>query len=311
MKKKADLKEWFLLSRFFKAFQRVTKKIILPGFDRMPLYNVIVFFIKGLVDGEITTRASSIAFKFFMAMFPAIIFLFTLIPYIPIENFQTTLLSQLHDAVPENFYLLISSTITDIVSRQQGGLLSLGFILALYFASNGFLGVIVAFNSTSHSIETRKIIQQYFISIVLVIIISVLIFASTALILLGTSVLNFLVTRDILNGDFVIFVLKFGKWIVILLMIFFSISFMYYLAPAKKQRFRFISAGSTLATILFIATTLGFNFYVNNFSKYNTLYGSIGTIIVIMMWLYLNSIALLVGFELNASIFSAKKSLTA
>jgi membrane protein len=310
MKKKADLKERFLLSRFFKAFQRVTKKIILPGFDGMPLYNVIVFFIKGLVDGEITTRASSIAFKFFMAMFPAIIFLFTLIPYIPIENFQTTLLSQLHDAVPENFYLLINSTITDIVSRQQGGLLSLGFILALYFASNGFLGVIVAFNSTSHSIETRKVLQQYLISIILMIIISILIFASTALMLLGTSVLNFLVTRDILSGGFVIFVLKFSKWIVVLLMIFFSISFMYFLGPAKKQRFRFISAGSTLATLLFIATTLGFNFYVDNFAQYNALYGSIGTIIVIMMWLYLNSIALLVGFELNASIFSAKKSLT-
>ena len=308
MNKKLNLQERILSSKFFKTFQRVTKKIILPGFDGMPLYDVIVFFVKGLVDGEITTRASSIAFKFFIAMFPAIIFLFTLIPYIPIENFQTTLLEQLHDAVPENFYVLISSTITDIVSRQQGGLLSLGFVLAFYFASNGFLGVIVAFNSTSHIIETRKLFQQYFISIILMIIISILIFASTSLMLIGSRVLNYLVIREILNGDFVIFALKFGKWIVILLMIFFSISFMYFLGPAKKQRFRFISAGSTLATLLFIATTLGFNFYVENFSNYNALYGSIGTIIVIMMWLYLNSISLLVGFELNASISSAKKN---
>jgi membrane protein len=231
------------------------------------------------------------------------------IPYIPIENFQITLLEQLHDAVPENFYILLSSTITDIVSRQQGGLLSLGFLLALYFASNGFLGLIVAFNNTAHSIETRNVVQQYFISIVLMIIISLLVIVSTALILIGTGALNYLVRHDMLNGEFVIFVIKFGKWLVVLLLIFFAISFMYFLAPAKKQRFRFISAGGTLATLLFIATTLGFNYYVDNFAQYNALYGSIGTIIVIMMWLYLNSISLLVGFELNASISSAKKSL--
>ncbi len=309
MKKKVNIKELLLSSKLFKTFQRVTKKIILPGFDGMPLFDVIIFFIKGLMDGAITTRASSIAFKFFLALFPAIIFFFTLIPYIPVENFQATLLEQLHDAVPENFYLLLSSTITDIVSRQQGGLLSVGFVLALYFASNGFLGLIVAFNNTSHSIETRKVLQQYLISIVLMIIISILLFASICLILIGTGALNYLEAHKILNGDFVIFVIKFGKWIVVLLMVFFAISFMYFLAPAKKERFRFISAGSTLATILFIATTLGFNYYVDNFAQYNALYGSIGTIIIILMWLYLNSISLLVGFELNASISSAKKSL--
>lgn len=309
MKKKFDIKERILSSRIFKTFRRVTKKIILPGFDGMPLFDVIVFFVKGLMDGAITTRASSIAFKFFLALFPAIIFVFTLIPYIPIENFQTALLGQLHDAVPENFYILLSSTITDIVSRQQGGLLSLGFLMALYFASNGFLGLIVAFNNTAHSIETRKVVQQYLISIVLMIIISLLVIVSTALILIGTGAMNYLMRHDMLNGEFVIFLIKFGKWLVVLLLIFFAISFMYYLAPAKKQRFRFISAGGTLATLLFIATTLGFNFYVDNFARYNALYGSIGTIIVIMMWLYLNSISLLVGFELNASISSAKKSL--
>ncbi len=309
MEPKFSLQTSIKESRLFRAFRIITKKIILPGFDRMPLYDVIVFFIKGLMDGSITTRASSIAFKFFLAMFPAILFLFTLIPYIPIQHFQRTLLETIHTSVPENFYILINSTITDIISRQQGGLLSFGVVMALYFASNGVLGVIVAFNNTSHSIETRKWWQQYMISIVLMVILSLIVVISTALILLGTAGIKYLNTAHIIDTSLVLYLIKYGRWVVVLLMVFFAISFLYFLAPAKRQRFRFISAGSTLATLLFIATTSGFNFYVNNFAKYNALYGSIGTIIVIMMWLYFNSIALLVGFELNASIAVAKKTL--
>jgi len=309
MKQKFIIEDYIRNSRIFRVFRIITKKIILPGFDGMPLYDVIIFFVRGLMDGAITTRASSIAFKFFLAIFPAIIFVFTLIPYIPIHNFQKTLLDTLQASVPDNFYSLLSSTITDIISRQNGGLLSFGFIMALYFSSNGILGVIVAFNKTSHSIETRKWWQQYMISIVLTVILVLIVVVSTGLILMGTIGMKYLITAHILKKSLVLYLIKYGRWIIVLLMVFFGASFLYYLGPAKKLRFRFISAGSTLATLLFIATTSGFNYYVNNFARYNALYGSIGTIIVIMMWLYLNSIALLVGFELNASIFSAKKRL--
>lgn len=296
-------------SGIYLSFKKATKKIVLPGFDGVPLFDVIVFFIRGLVNGAITTRASSIAFKLFMAIFPAIIFIFTLIPYIPAANFQVTLLEQINNALPANTYAFINATITDIVSRQQGGLLSFGFIMALYFASNGFLGLISAFNNTAHNIETRGFFQQYMISIFLMLIISVLIIISITLILIGQSGLQYLFQHDILNGSLVLFLLKAGRWLVVLCLVFFAISFLYYLAPAKRERFRFISAGSSLATLLFLLTTLGFNYYVNNFGKYNALYGSIGTIIIIMMWLYLNSVSLLIGFELNVSIHSVKKQL--
>lgn len=310
MKQKSSITEKIVRSAGYQKFEAITKKLILPGFDGLPLYDVVVFFIKGLLNGAITTRASSIAFKFFLSLFPAILFVFTLIPYIPIDNFQNALLEQLQSVVPENFYILLQTTITDIISRHNGGLLSFGIIMALYFASNGFLGVIVAFNNTFHSIETRNIIQQYLISIILMVIITLLLITATALIMLGTWFIKFLLAENILDQSFVLFILKAIKWLVVLMLLFFAISFMYYLAPAKKQRFRFISAGSTLATLLFIFTTLGFNYYVNNFASYNALYGSIGTIIIIMMWFYLNSISLLVGFELNASIVSARNKRT-
>ncbi len=308
MKKKFDIKEKIKSTRLFRIFKLITKKIILPGFDGVPLYDVIVFFINGLMDGSITTRASSVAFKFFIALFPAIIFLFTLIPYIPIQNFQATLLETIRTALPDNVNAMINATITDIISRQHGGLLSLGFILALYFSSNGILGLITAFNNTTHAIETRNIVQQYIISIALMIILTFIIIISFTLILLGTTGLEYLMSTHIINESVLLFILKIIKWIIIFLMVFFVVSFLYYLGPTKKRQFRFISAGSTLATLLFIATTIGFKYYVDNFASYNAVYGSIGTIIVILMWLYLNSISLIVGFELNASILHAKKS---
>ncbi|MCK9613327.1 MAG: YihY/virulence factor BrkB family protein [Bacteroidales bacterium] len=310
MKKNINIKEKIFSSRTFRLFRIATKKIIIPGFDGMPLYDVVVFFLKGLVNGAITTRASSVAFKFFLAMFPAIIFLFTLIPYIPVEGFQTTLLDIIKKALPENGFVLISTTITDIISRQHGGLLSVGFILALYFSSNGILGLITAFNNTAHDVETRKLWQQYAISIALLVILTFIIFLSVMLMMLGTAGLQYLISTQIIGEGVLLFVLKIIKWLIIFMMIFFVVSFIYYLGPARRRQYRFISAGSTLATFLFVVSTLGFKYYVNNFASYNALYGSIGTIIVIMMWLYFNSIALLVGFELNASILQAKKTQT-
>jgi len=168
------------------------------------------------------------------------------------------------------------------------------------------LGMITAFNSTTHSIETRSIWKQYLISFLLVLILSLILLVATTAIIGGTVVMQYLVNHKILESSLVYNLIKYGKWLIIVIMLFFAISFMYYLAPARKTRFRFISAGSTFATLLFILATVGFNFYVNNFASYNALYGSIGTLIVIMMWLYFNALVLIIGFELNASIAHAR-----
>jgi membrane protein len=284
------------------------RRIILPGFDGMPLYDVLKFFVKGLLNGSITTRGASIAFKFFIALFPAIIFFFTIIPYIPIANFQDTLMLTIKGMLPDNFYVLIEETIRDIVTRQNSGLLSLGFFMTLYFSLNGILGMITAFNNTMHDIETRSLVKQYLVSFFLVLILASIMIVSVALIIGGTAGLNFLVQKKVLEMSISYYMIKYGTWMIIILMLFFAISFMYYLAPSRHTRFRFISAGSTLATLLFLITTAGFNYYVNNFARYNVLYGSIGTFIVIMMWLYFNAIVLIIGFELNASIANARKN---
>lgn len=286
-----------------------SQKIVLPGFDGIPIYEVARFFLKALNNGTITTRASSIAFKFFMAIFPAIIFLFTIIPYIPIENFQETLLITIRGFVPDNFFSIIKETTEDIVTRQRGGLLSLGFILALYFSANGILGVITAFNSSYQVVETRSIWKKYLISFGLVFILILLLFIAILFIIGGTAGLEYLTETTNINNTLYYYIMQIARWIILIVMLFFGVSFIFYLAPAKRVRFRFISAGSTLATFLFILSTIGFNYFVNNFARYNAIYGSIGTLLVIMLWLYINSIVLIVGFELNAGIANARHNL--
>jgi membrane protein len=284
-----------------------SQKLVLPGFDGLPLYDVINFFFKGIMQSSLTTRASALAFNFFIAIFPAMIFLFTLIPYIPIDDFQYQLLNLLKDVLPYNAYTSISQTIEDLVTRQRGGLLSVGFIMAIYFATNGFNSMNTAFNNSYHIAESRTLVMQFLVSLGLVFIVTTLLFIAIALIIFSSITLDFLLAQGILIDSFHVFLAHIGKWLVVLSLLFFSISFIYYIGPSKKSEFRFISAGSTLATVLCIITSLGFAYYVNNFGQYNKLYGSIGTIIVMLLWMQFNSFILLIGFELNASIKTAKR----
>ncbi|HDR51894.1 MAG TPA: YihY/virulence factor BrkB family protein [Mariniphaga anaerophila] len=282
------------------------QKISLPFFDGVPLYDVAVFFWRSIVDGSITTRASAIAFSFFIAFFPGVLFLFTLIPYIPIENFQNELFMIIQEVVPDSTFATIEDTVTDIIMRPRGGLLSLGFAMALVFSTNGLASMMSAFDATIHSINRRSWISQRLAAIGLLIILSVLLTAAIALITGGQLAISYLRENDILRDSFTIFLLNFGKWIVIIFLLFFANSFLYYMAPAKKTRWRFISAGSTLATVLSIGALGGFSYYINNFSQYNKLYGSIGTLLILLFLMYVMSVILLVGFELNASIYQAR-----
>jgi membrane protein len=277
----------------------------LPGFDGLPLYDVARFFFKGIFEGYITTRASSIAFSFFLAIFPMVIVFFTLIPFVPIDNFQTLLLNFLNEILPPNTKEIINSTLVDIIERPRSGLLSITFVLAIYFATNGFDSIIEAFNNTYHTIETRSWIKQKLISSLLFFIISVIVILSIALITTGSYILKFFVEQQILTSSITYYLLMAVKWLILVAMFFFTISFIYYLAPAKASKFRFISAGSSLATFLSLIASMAFNYYVQNFSSYNALYGSIGTLLIILVWIYFNAIILLIGFELNASIKSA------
>ncbi len=283
------------------------RRITFPGFDGIPFYNVGVFFWRSIVDGAITTRASAIAFSFFMALFPAIIFLFTLIPYIPIKNFHNELFVLIRNLVPGSVFEAIEETVQDIITRPRGDLLSIGFFMALIFSTNGLASMMSAFDASLHSFARRTWLGQRFIAIVLLIIISLMLTITIGLLTGGQYLINIAVKEGLLKDDFTYFLLLVGKWVVIVALLFFGISFLYFLAPAKKTKWRFISAGSTLSTILSVIAIFGFTYYINNFGQYNKLYGSIGTLLVVLFLLYILSLILLIGFELNASINEAHR----
>ena len=285
---------------------QIARRIKPIGFAGLSLYDVAIFFWKGLMEGAITTRASSLAFNFFLAFFPSIIVFFTLIPYIPIDGLQETLMELLAVVLPPSTNEITFTTLDDIINNPRGGLLSLGFILALYFSTNGINSLIEAFNSSYHIREIRPLIQQRILSLGLTLLLSVMLIIAIGLIIFGTVVVNYLVETEIITSsaaDLIIY----GKWMVMLTMLFFGISILFHLGPSLKSKWTLFTPGSIFATIFIIITSIGFNYYINNFSQYNKIYGSIGTLMIILLWMYFNSIILLTGFELNASISNAKQ----
>ncbi len=281
------------------------KNLVLPGFDKVPIYDVILFFIRGFRKGALVTRASSIAFNLLLALLPATFFLFSLIPYIPVPDFQKELIEMFKSILPENAYIFIETSIVDIIANRSNVFLIVMLLVSAIMSTNGIHALIHAFVVSDHKFATRSWIAQRRVSFLLLLIVIFMIATAAALLIFGQAFVQRLVDQQILKTNWVYYILLTLKWITIVLLLFIAISFLYYLAPARKAKFRFISAGSTLATILFIVTSLGFSAYVNNFGQYNKLYGSMGTILVILLWLYLNSITLLIGFELNASIRTA------
>ena len=304
---------WFhkILLRFRPYFLLIewTKVMILPGFSPLPLYTVATFFFQEISKDSLVNKASSLAYNFMLAIFPGIIFIFTLIPYIPIQNFQDQLMNLISLVLPTNAYLAVESTLEDIVKNQNSKLLSFGFIFALIFSTNGVHTLMEAFNKSSLIIESRSWIKQRLVAIALTVIIVFALIFGLIIITVGEYVFGFLQSELIFKDSFWIHVIDLVRWFILICVYFVTISILYRYGPAHAKKWRFFSAGSWMATILAVLTFWGFSFYINNFGNYNKLYGSIGTLIVVMIWLYLNSLIILVGFELNASIDLSKRSI--
>lgn len=290
---------------YIKAY-KIVHSVTLPGFDGMPISRVFSFFYQGIVNGAITTRSSSISFNLFVAIFPTLIFLFTLIPFIPIENFQETLLSLLEDVIPESAWEAVQSTFLDIIMRPHSSWLSIGFVLALFFSTNGINSMIEAFNASFHTMEVRGILAQRWVAFVLVLVLALMLVLAITFIIAGSALLQYFRSEGFLQDRFIYFLLDSLRWIVLVALTYFGISLIYYWAPAKKRPFKFFSAGSSSTTFVIMLTNVGFNYYANNLATYNALYGSIGTLLLILLWIYANSTILLIGFELNVSILNAK-----
>jgi len=267
-----------------------TKVIIFPGFSPLPIYTVATFFFQEISKDSLVNKASSLAYNFMLAIFPGIIFLFTLIPYIPIIGFQDQLMELISLILPGNAYLAVESTLADIIKIQNSGLLSFGFFASLFFSTNGVHTLMVAFNKSSLIIETRSWLKQRLVALTLTLLMVFALILGLTIIIAGEYVFTFLESELWFKASFWVYVVDTARWFTLTLIYFVTISILYRYGPATPKKWRLFSAGSWLATILAVLTFWAFSFYIQHFSSYNKVYGSIGTLIVIMIWLYLNSL---------------------
>jgi membrane protein len=284
---------------------RKSKVNSLPGFRGVPLFDVINFFILQVKTVGIRERAASVAFNFVMAIPPAIIFLFTLIPLFPISReFEQNLYGLIRDVIPgEKNNAVLIGFLKDFINHPRNGLLSLGFALSMFFSSNAIMGIMRSFDKNYLGFKKRTEIQKRGIAMKITAILFVLVLASTLLLVGQGAVLKWLGIRNLSVRSIIVDT----RWIIIVLLFFACISYIYRHAPAVHEKWRLINPGSILATVLMLVLTLVFSWWVSRFGNYNQLYGSIGTVLILMLLIYFNSMILLIGFELNVSITSLKR----
>ncbi len=266
------------------------------------IYKVLKVLMNKLIQFDIDVRAAAVAFNFTLAIFPSIIFMFSLIPYIPLEHLDDKILNLLSSVMPAGIFKEAKNTIVEIVSKPQGGVLSLGFIFALYASTSGVMALMRAFNTADRTVERRSFLKARLIAVMINFVLTfVLVFAILVLIV-GRLSVDFLFDEGILNRDITFYTIQFLSYIVIFFVFFITISIIYYFAPVSHKRWKFVNTGSITASILTILITNLFSYYLSNFASYNRLYGTIGTFIALMVWLYLVALILILGFEINASI---------
>jgi membrane protein len=269
---------------------------------------VLFIFVQKIKEDAIGEKSSAVAFSFTLSIFPAIIFLFTLIPllqdYIP--NLDILILEFLEEVMPVSTYEAAEGTIQDIVTNKRSSLLSFGFLFAVYLATNGMMSLMRAFNNCYKTVESRGFLKTRLIATGLTFLLALTLVAAIVFLIIGQFFLSFLVDAGFLDDFFLYYLVILMRFLVIFLVFWVAISLIYYFGPAVHEKWSFFSLGSVFAALASIAVSFGFTYYINNFGTYNKLYGSIGALIAFMIWLSILSTILLVGFEINASLDKAK-----
>ncbi len=309
-----QIQDWFWNLPIICQLLDWSKRSSLPGFFSVPIYDVVVFVFNEIKRFDLFTRANSIAYSFFLSLFPSLLTLFTLVPFLlgfithwlpELANFNTILEQEITKVMPGQAGGLVFEFIHDITSKPRVGLLSFGFVLAIFFSSNGMLAMMKSFEkSYSDTFRRRTGLKKRMVAIGLTLLVSILVILSVVFIILGSMFISWISELVHLTafGEFAVGLLR---WVAILMVFYFGIAVLYRYGSATHRRFSLFSPGTTLATVLCVLSSIAFSFYIDEFNRYDTyhkFYGSIGTFIIIMLWIQINSLILLIGFELNAAI---------
>ncbi|CAI8376813.1 MAG: Uncharacterised protein [Formosa sp. Hel3_A1_48] len=289
---------------------RFLKSIKLPGLEGLSLYDLFEMYVLGIIHGALTIRASAVAFSFFMAIFPFLLFIIILIPYIPFDGFQSDFLNFLEASLPPNTSDFFNQNIFENINKNRGGgLISSVFLISMFLMSNGVNAVFSSFENSYHQQLNRNFINQYLyafgVSIILVVILIITIIG------IGFSEIYLIHplydSLNIEDASTELFWIDNSKFLFFVLMIYLIVAVLYFFGTKEGKQSRFFSVGALFTTLLVLLNSYVFGFYIENFSNYNQLYGSIGALLILLFYLWLNAIILLLGFELNASLQRLKQ----
>lgn len=309
-----EIQDWFWGLPIIKQVLMWSKKSSLPGFFNVPIYDVVVFVFNEIRRFDLFTRANSIAYSFFLSLFPSILTLFTFTPFLldilsgwipELANFNLILEEEITKVMPGQAGEVVFDFIHEITNEPRVGLMSFGFVLAIYFSSNGMLAMMQSFQKTYRdTFKSRSAFRKRAVAVMLTGLIGFLLIFSVIFIILGGMFINW-ITQVVHLTQVGTLAIVFLRWLSIIMVFYFSIAVLYRYGSATHRRFPVFSAGTTLATILSMLSSIAFSFYIDEFNRYDSyhkFYGSIGTFIIIMLWIQINSLILLIGFELNAAI---------
>ena len=287
---------------------KLLKLIVLPGFKGLSLYHLLEIYIVGIIKGTFSSRASSIAYSFFIALFPFLLFILNLIPVIRIDNFQNQFLGLIRRLLPPQTQEFFLPVIEDIALNPRNSLISVTFFLTLFLAANGVNSIFSAFEYSVHVTINRNFFRQYVVALLVSIFLALLLLITVGSIVYGEFLINELKSNAYIENDF--FWVSFLQYTIFIIMLYVAIATLYHFGVKEGRETRFLSIGALVTTLLFLLTTYFFGVYINNFSQYNELYGSIGALLIMMFYIWINSNLLLLGFELNISLQRLKEKCT-
>lgn len=291
-------------------FRRLIVKALrlsLPGNKGVPFVSIVSFLGKGIGDGKLWRESKGLAFSFLMALPPLLIFVFTLIAFLPFNGLQDELLLQLQDIVPNKVFEPLANTINDVMGHKHTSLLSIGFFLSIILAANAMHGMMMFFATRSENtgMERRPFPRRYLLCIGMVFMLYIMIVFALVFLIGYKTILLWLFRKGLLvPGSITHYIIGVGRWVILVTMGLLILTTIYYLIPTKKFRVGFFSPGAVFALGMFILLSFGFRWYLAYFNQYNLLYGSIGTVLVVMLWLFLNCLVLMLGYELNVAIIN-------
>ena len=300
------VKRKVLYSRPFRELLGWSKRITPPGFEGFSIYEIARFFFAAMSQGHIITRASAISFKLFLAFFPAVIVLLTLIPYIPIADFQDKLLLTFRDMLPAEVYRFIEGTLEDLVVKKHGTLLSLSFVVGVYLASNSIDAILEGFSGSTNLTIWHSALKQRLLSLGLLLALTFLAILAVPMLTVSGIAIRKFNDMGYFASELQVFAVFAVKWAVAIMLVLTAVSLLYFVGDPATKRFKLFTPGTLLAVLLILLVSQALAWVFSNITDYNALYGSIGAILAVQLWIYLNMIVMLVGYELNISIARAR-----